>query len=76
MTAKKGKDNGITPIEEQLDLNSETAQMLSGLFAARQQIDEKIQIALTGAGMSGKQITGGVLEGDNPHLTFIPAETN
>lgn len=76
MTAKKGKDNGITPVEEQIDLNVETAQMLSGLFAARQQLDEKIQIALTGAGMSGMQITGGVLEGDNPHLTVVPAEMN
>ena len=68
MADKNAETNGAVPIEERIVLSAEQADVFRQLFAMSQQINEKLQIALAGAGIVG-DIVGGDLT-DNPHLVI------
>jgi hypothetical protein len=77
MTTKKAEANGAVPIEERIVLSPEQAAMGQQLFAASQQINEKLQIWMAGVGINGN-IVGGDF-GDDPHLVISkpdPANVN
>ncbi len=78
MADKNAKTNGAVPAqEEKFVLTAEQAAVGQQLFAASQQINEKLQIWMSGVGITG-DIVGGTF-GDDPHLLVSkpdPANVN
>jgi hypothetical protein len=66
-------DSGAAVImDERVPLNAEQANGLNALYAARKELENRIAFAEQMVGVAGREITGGELGGENPHLTLKP----
>jgi hypothetical protein len=77
MSVIEGGDLGgagaIVTMDERIPLNAEQADGLNALYTARKEIVTRIEFAEQMVGVAGREITGGELGGENPHLTLKPS---
>tara|TARA_R100000306_G_C4285114_1_gene97135 strand:- start:311 stop:562 length:252 start_codon:yes stop_codon:yes gene_type:complete len=67
-------DSGAAVImDERIPLNAQQADGLNALYAARKEVETRIAFAEQMVGIAGREITGGELGGENPHLTLKPS---
>ena len=67
-------DSGAAVImDERIPLNAQQADGLNALYAARKEGDTRLAFAEQMVGIAGREITGGELGGENPHLTLKPS---
>ena len=59
-------------MDDRLQLNAQQAVNLRELYIARKQISEKIAFAEDMLGIQGREIVGGDLGEENPHLMLKP----
>jgi hypothetical protein len=76
MSVVEGHDFGDTTstvtMDERIVLNAEQAEGLRALYGARKELENKIAFAEQMIGVQGREITGGELGDDNPHLILKP----
>ena len=63
----------VLTMDERIPLNPQQADGLNALYAARKEIETRIAFAEQMVGVAGREITGGELGGENPHLTLKPS---
>lgn len=72
MSQLEGQDFGGSEstvlLDERIVLRAEQAEGLRALYSARKELENRIAFAEQMLGISGREITGGELGGDNPHL--------
>ena len=72
MSELEGQDFGDTEstvlLDERIVLNAEQAEGLRALYAARKELEHRIAFAEQMVGIRGREITGGELGEENPHL--------
>lgn len=68
-----GSSNGAVILDDRLPLNLEQTVNLRNLYQARKEIEERIGLAEQMLGINGREIIGGHLGDDNPHLMLKPA---
>lgn len=72
MSKVEGQDFGDTEasviLDERITLKAEQAEGLRALYAARKELEHRIAFAEQMLGIRGREITGGELGDDNPHL--------
>jgi hypothetical protein len=77
MSVIEGQDlGGVGPtvtMDERIPLNAQQANNLNALYAARKELETRIAFAEQMVGVAGREITGGELGGENPHLTLKPS---
>ena len=67
-------DSGAAVImDERIPLNAQQADGLNALYAARKEVETRFAFAEQMVGIAGREITGGELGGENPHLTLKPS---
>ena len=67
-------DSGAAVImDERIPLNAQQADGLNALYAARKEVETRIAFAEQMVGIAGREITGGELGGETPHLTLKPS---
>jgi len=81
-TTTSGSTNGTIILDDRVPLTLEQAVTLRELFQAKkerldhlEQIDASIGLAYQMLGMTGREIAGGELGDDNPHIMLKP-QTN
>jgi len=67
-----GAESALT-MDERIPLNAEQANGLNALYAARKEVETRIAFAEQMVGVAGREIIGGELGGENPHLTLKPS---
>ena len=76
MSVVEGYDSGdatsTVTLDERVALNAEQAEGLRALYGARKEIENKIAFAEQMVGVQGREITGGELGDENPHLMLKP----
>jgi hypothetical protein len=76
MSVVEGHDFGDTTstvtMDERIALNAEQAEGLRALYGARKELENKIAFAEQMIGVQGREITGGELGDENPHLMLKP----
>jgi len=76
MSVVEGHDFGDTTstvtMDERIVLNGTQAEGLGALYGARKELEMRIAFAEQMVGVEGREITGGELGGENPHLTLKP----
>ena len=77
MSVIEGQDFGdsgaVITMDERIPLNVQQANNLNALYAARKELETRIAFAEQMVGVAGREITGGELGGENPHLTLKPS---
>ena len=77
MSVIEGQDLGdsgaVITMDERIPLNVQQANNLNALYAARKELETRIAFAEQMVGVAGREITGGELGGENPHLTLKPS---
>ena len=72
MSHLEGQDFGDTDsavtMDERIVLNAEQAEGLRALYAARKELEHRIAFAEQMVGIRGREVTGGDLGDENPHL--------
>ena len=71
-TSTSGNINGAVILDDRLPLNLEQAISLRSLYQARKEIEERINFAEQMLGVGGREIVGGDLSDENPHLMLKP----
>ena len=67
-------DSGAAVImDARIPLTAHQADGLNALYAARKEVETRIAFAEQMVGIAGREITGGELGGENPHLTLKPS---
>ena len=76
MSQLEGQDFGDTKptvvMDERIVLNADQAEGLRALYAARKELEHRIAFAEQMVGVQGREITGGELGDENPHLVLKP----
>jgi len=67
-----GSTNGVVILDDRVPLNLEQAVSLRNLYQARKEIEERIVFAEQMLGINGREIVGGHLGDENPHLMLKP----
>ena len=77
MSVVEGQDFGdaasTVTMDDHITLNAAQAEGLRSLYAARKEIEARIAFAEQMVGVEGREIVGGDLGDENPHLTLKPA---
>jgi hypothetical protein len=68
-----GDSGAVITMDERIPLNVQQANNLNALYAARKELETRIAFAEQMVGVAGREITGGELGGENPHLTLKPS---
>ena len=71
-TSAVATDESVVIMDERVALNTSQAEGLNALYAARQELGMRIAFAEQMLGIQGRQVAGGELSGDNPHLMLKP----
>tara|TARA_R100001086_G_scaffold214202_1_gene130194 strand:+ start:427 stop:678 length:252 start_codon:yes stop_codon:yes gene_type:complete len=76
MSVVEGQDFGdatsTVTMDERIVLNAEQAEGLRALYGARKELENRIAFAEQMVGIQGREITGGELGDENPHLMLKP----
>ena len=76
MSVVEGHDFGDTTstvtMDERIVLNATQAEGLRALYGARKELESRIAFAEQMVGVQGREITGGELGDENPHLMLKP----
>jgi len=76
MSVVEGQDFSDTTstvtMDERIVLNAQQAEGLRALYGARKELENKIAFAEQMIGVWGREITGGELGDENPHLILKP----
>ena len=76
MSVVEGQDFGdatsTVTMDERIVLNAEQAEGLRALYGARKELENRIAFAEQMVGIEGREITGGKLGDENPHLMLKP----
>ena len=76
MSVVEGHDFGdatsTVTMDERIVLNATQAEGLRALYGARKELESRIAFAEQMVGVRGREITGGELGDENPHLTLKP----
>jgi len=59
-------------MDDRIVLNAEQAEGLRALYGARKELENRIAFAEQMVGVQGREIVGGDLGDENPHLTLKP----
>ena len=71
-TSAVATDESVVVMDERVALNTSQAEGLNALYSARQELEMRIAFAEQMVGLQGRQVAGGELSGDNPHLMLKP----
>ena len=70
----KGQDNSpADPEGVRIQFSVRQADLIKGLLAASQEAQAQLQFALMAAGIDGRDIVGGDLDGPDPYLVVMDA---
>ena len=76
MSVVEGHDFGDTTstvtMDERIVLNATQAEGLRALYGARKELESRIAFAEQMVGVQGREIVGGDLGDENPHLMLKP----
>ena len=76
MSGVEGQDFGDTTstvtMDERIVLNGTQAEGLRALYGARKELESRIAFAEQMVGVQGREIIGGDLGDENPHLMLKP----
>jgi hypothetical protein len=76
MSVVEGQDFGggtsAVTMDDRITLNAQQAEGLRSLYAARKELEMRIAFAEQMVGIEGREIVGGDLGDENPHLTLKP----
>ena len=76
MSVVEGQDLGDTTstvtMDERIVLNGTQAEGLRALYGARKELESRIAFAEQMVGVQGREIIGGDLGDENPHLMLKP----